>query len=31
MEIYRRPITILMADDDEDDCQWPKRHGRKID
>ena len=24
MEQYRRPITILMADDDEDDCQLTK-------
>ena len=24
MELYRRPITILMADDDEDDCQLTK-------
>ena len=24
MELYRRPITILMADDDEEDCQLTK-------
>ena len=24
MELYRRPITILMADDDEEDCQLAK-------
>ena len=24
MEQYRKPITILMADDDEEDCQLAK-------
>lgn len=24
MEQYRKPITILMADDDEEDCQLTK-------